>query len=113
MCLPRFRPKPRYVSRREEAGALDMAPTIGCSALVFGLALSLSSVLAPPAEARGGHGFGRGFHGGQGVYGGRYRINGASFADDRRRANDAYVKSASAERDRLLNTQIKSICRGC
>jgi hypothetical protein len=37
----------------------------------------------------------------------------ASFADDRRRANDAYVKSASAERDRLLNTQIKSICRGC
>jgi hypothetical protein len=117
MCLPRFRPKPRYVSRREEARELDMARTIGYPALVFALTLSLSFVLAPllapPAEARGGHGFGRGFHGGQGIYGGRYRTNGASFAGDRRGANDAYVKSASAERDRLLNTQIKSICRGC
>ena len=87
-----------------------MAPTIGCSALVFGLALSLSSVLAPPAEARGGHGFGRGFHGGHGIHQGMY---GDGLAGDRRHANDDYVKAASAERDKLLNTQIKSICRGC
>jgi hypothetical protein len=118
MCLPRFRPEPRYVSRREQAGELDMARMIGYLASVFALALSLAFVLAPilapPAEARGGHGFGRGFHGGQGMYGGRYRgVNGASFAGDHGRADDAYVKSASAERDRLLNTQIKSICRGC
>ena len=95
-----------------------MARTIGYPAAAFALALGMSFVfalvLAPLAEARGGHGFGRGFHGGQGMYGGRYGgINGASFAGDRRRGNDAYVKSASAERDRLLNTQIKSICRGC
>jgi hypothetical protein len=114
MSLPRFRRKPRYVSWREEAGELDMARTIGYPAAVFTLALSLSIVLAPPAEARGGHGFGRGFHGGHRIYGGMHGgINGASFAGDRRRANDDYVKSASAERDRLLNTQIKSICRGC
>ena len=87
-----------------------MARTIGCSALVFGLALSLSSVLAPPAEARGGHGFGRGFHGGHGIHQGMY---GDGLAGDRRHANDDYVKAASAERDKLLNTQIKSICRGC
>jgi len=91
-----------------------MARTFGYPAAVFALALSLSFLLAPPAEARGSHGFGRGFHGGQGIHGGKYgAMNGASFAGDRRRANDEYVKSASAERDRLLNTQIKSICRGC
>jgi hypothetical protein len=56
------------------------------------------------AHARGGHG-GRGFGG--------HGIRGAPFADDRRHGNDAYVKAASDERDKLLNTKIKSICRGC
>jgi len=54
-----------------------------------------------PAEARGGHGFGeRGTHG-------------SEFAGGRRRGNDNYVKAASEEREKLLNTKLKSICRGC
>jgi hypothetical protein len=40
-------------------------------------------------------------------------MHGAPFAGDRRHANDTYIKAASEERDRLLNAQIKSICRGC
>ncbi len=31
----------------------------------------------------------------------------------RRHGNDSYMKAASDDRDKLLNTQIKSICRGC
>jgi hypothetical protein len=55
----------------------------------------------PPAEARGGHGFGeRGMHG-------------SEFAGGRRRGNDNYVKAASEEREKPLNTKLKSICRGC
>jgi len=38
---------------------------------------------------------------------------GGSFAGDRRHGNDAYVKAAAEEEDKLLNTKIKSICRGC
>jgi hypothetical protein len=91
-----------------------MARTIGYPAAAFALALGLSFVfalvLAPLAEARGGHGFGRSFHGGHGIHQGMY---GDGLAGDRRHANDDYVKAASAERDKLLNTQIKSICRGC
>jgi hypothetical protein len=39
-------------------------------------------------------------------------MHGAEFARDRCHGNDAYIKAASDERDKLLNTQIKSICRG-
>jgi hypothetical protein len=35
------------------------------------------------------------------------------FAGDRRHSNDEYVKAASDDRDQLLKTKIKSICRGC
>jgi hypothetical protein len=57
--------------------------------------------MALPAEARGGHGFGeRGAHG-------------SEFAGGRRRGNDNYVKAASQEREKLLNTKLKGICRGC
>lgn len=72
-----------------------------------GLGAALLAVSALPADARGGHGhgFGRGF-GGHGVHG-------AGFADDRRHADDAYTRAASDERDKLLDTRIKSICRGC
>jgi hypothetical protein len=58
-----------------------------------------------PAEARGGHGYGRGSSG--------HGMHGAPFAGDRRHGNDAYIKAASEERDKLLNNKIKSICRGC
>ena len=70
----------------------------------LGVALVGSSLL--PADARGGHGFGRGF-GGHGVHGG------AQFAGNRRHGNDAYVDAASGETDKLLNSKLKSICRGC
>jgi hypothetical protein len=56
---------------------------------------------ALPAEARGGHGFGeRGTHG-------------SEFVGGRRHGNDNYIKAASDEREKLLNTKLKSICRGC
>jgi hypothetical protein len=55
------------------------------------------------AEARGG---GHGFH--AGGFG-----HGAHLASDRRHGNDTYIKAASDERDKLLNTGLKSICRGC
>jgi hypothetical protein len=61
-----------------------------------GLALS-----ALPASARGGHGFSE--HG----------AHGSEFAGGRHRGNDNYVKAASEEREKLLNTKLKSICRGC
>ena len=38
-------------------------------------------------------------------------MHGAHLAGGRR--NDAYAKAASNELDKLLNTKIKSICRGC
>jgi len=56
------------------------------------------SVFTLPADARGGHGFDR---------------RGAEFAGGHRRGNDNYVKAASDEREKLLNTKLKSICRGC
>lgn len=52
------------------------------------------------ADARGIHGAGRG-------------MRGAEFAGGHRHGNDAYIKAASEDRDRLLNTRLKSICRGC
>jgi len=45
-----------------------------------------------PADARGGHG--------------------VEFAGGHRRGNDSYVKAASDEREKLLETKLKSICRG-
>jgi hypothetical protein len=74
-----------------------------------GSILILSIAMAVPAEARGGHGSHHGF--------GRHEMHGAdgggSFAGNRRRGNDAYVKAAAEEEDKLLNNRIKSICRGC
>jgi hypothetical protein len=72
-----------------------------------GLGLAL---LALPAEARGVHGLGvHGFGHGFGGHG----THGAEFAGGRRHGDDAYARAASEERDRLLDTRIKSICRGC
>jgi hypothetical protein len=70
----------------------------------------LLTIITLPAEARGGHGFeGHGFGHGFGGHG----VHGAEFAGGRRHGNDTYAKAASEERDRLLDTRIKSICRGC
>jgi hypothetical protein len=64
---------------------------------------ALSAAFTAAAEARGGgHGFGRGVS-----------AHGARFAGDRRHGNDSYIKAASDERDKLLTTKIKSICKGC
>jgi len=61
------------------------------------------ATLVASAEARGGgHGFGRGL----------FR-HGEHFAGDSRHGNDAYIKAASDERDKLLTSKLKSICRGC
>jgi hypothetical protein len=69
----------------------------------LGLALLTISTLS--ADARGGHGFSRGF-GGHGMHG-------AQVSRDRRHGNDAYMNAASDETDKLLNSKLKSICRGC
>ena len=67
---------------------------------VLGMALLMSFICT--ADARGGHtpAGGHGVHRGQ-------------FASDRRGGNDAYGKAASDEADKLLNSRLKSICRGC
>ena len=83
----------------------DIVRTTRYAVVAAGLGTAMLASSALPADARGGHGFGRGM-GGHGIYG-------APFAGDRRHANDTYIKAASEERDKLLNTQIKSICRGC
>jgi hypothetical protein len=67
--------------------------------LVFLAALTFS------ADARGIHGVGREF--------GSHGTHRPQFSGDRRRGNDAYTKAASDERDKLLTTKLKSICRGC
>jgi hypothetical protein len=40
-------------------------------------------------------------------------MHGTEFAGGRRHGNDASIEAASDERDKLLNTKPKSICRGC
>jgi hypothetical protein len=63
------------------------------------VALLAESTLS--ADARGGHGFaGHGRHG-------------TEFAGGHRHGNDSYIKAASDEREKLLDTKLKSICRGC
>ena len=72
--------------------------------VLLGLVTSLH-----PAAARSGHHGGFGGHHGMG---GGFRSQGA-LASDQRHANDDYVKAASQEEDKLLDTRIKSICHGC
>ncbi len=79
--------------------------------------LTLLTVLVasvPAADARHAHGRGRFGHHGLGLYGGRgASAGGAGLAADPRHANDTYVNAASQEEDKLLDTKIKNICRGC
>jgi hypothetical protein len=73
-----------------------------------GLVLMVLGATMPAAGARGGHGG----HGGSHTHG--IRAGGAgSAAGDKAHANDAYIKAASDEEDRLLDNKLKSICRGC
>ena len=55
-------------------------------------------ILTLPADARGDHGLS-----------GRR----AEFAGGHRHGNGSYIKAASDEREKLLDTKLKSICRGC
>jgi hypothetical protein len=75
------------------AASLVVAATVAV-ALVAG---SLSA-----ADARGG------WHGSAHAGAGEINAGGG-----RRHGNDSHMKAASAERDKLLNTKLKSICRGC
>jgi len=79
------------------------------TAAAASLALLAASTLS--ANAHGGHGFSHG-SGFSRDFAGR-GMHGAQFSGGRRHGNDDHIKAASEDRDRLLNTQIKSICRGC
>lgn len=41
------------------------------------------------------------------------RRGGEAIAANRQNATDDYVKAAAQQEDKLLDSQIKSICRGC
>jgi hypothetical protein len=85
----------------------DPVRTPRSTAFPASLILMLSMMTAAPAEARGG---GHSFHHGSGDH---EMHEGGSFAGGRHHGNDAYVKAASDEEDKLLKSKIKSICRGC
>jgi hypothetical protein len=98
----------RTVQSRER---LDMMRATFSPLVAAGLATALLTISTLSADARG-HGFGG--HGlGHGLGGHGIGMHGAEFAGDRRHGNDTYINAASEERDRLLDKQIKSICRGC
>ena len=85
------RPKLLQMSRAARSAVIATIIVAGIFLTVFML----------PADARGGHGFGeRGRHE-------------AEFAGGHRHGNDSYIKAASDEREKLLNSRLKSICRGC
>ena len=71
--------------------------------------LGLVSALAPADARSGRHGGLGGRHG----MGGGAGMRGGNLASDQRHANDDYVKAAAEEEDKLLDSKIKSICRGC
>jgi hypothetical protein len=68
------------------------------------LTLAFLTMSALSADARG-HGFNHAFAG--------HGMHAPQFAGGRRRSNDDHIQAASQERDKLLSSQIKSICRGC
>jgi hypothetical protein len=78
----------------------------------IGLSFALVAASTLAAQAHGGHGFPHGAGFGSG-FGAGFAGHGAQFAGGRRHGNDNHIKAASEDRDRLLNTQLKSICRGC
>jgi hypothetical protein len=91
------------MSQRQRRPSVPGAARYAAIAAGLGVAVLTASILS--ADARGGHGPGR-------AIGGHGR-HGTAFAGDRRHGNDAHIKAASDERDKLLDTKLKSICRGC
>ncbi len=81
-------------------------------AAATGIAALLIGATVLPAAARGGHGLGHHF-GGHGFGRGFHSAGTSSFASSGKRTDDPYVKAASDELDKLLDTKMKSICRGC
>jgi hypothetical protein len=73
------------------------------------VALASMMVMAAPAEARGGHGL----HHASPAHHAHHGGGGGSLASEPRPANDTYVDAATQEEDKVLDTKIKSICRGC
>jgi hypothetical protein len=84
----------------------DLARAARSAVIAITLGVACLTTWTLSADARGDHGFGRGFRGGHGMHG-------PQFAGDRHHGNDAYTKAVSDERDKLLNSKLKSICRGC
>jgi hypothetical protein len=72
--------------------------------VILAIVISVGAAFTSAASARGHDGI-RSSRGGA-------IANGSGFAAGRRHSNDAYVKAASQERDRLLK-KLKDICRGC
>ncbi|WP_315831526.1 hypothetical protein [Bradyrhizobium prioriisuperbiae] len=75
-------------------------------------ALLLISVLSPDAEARSRHGA-RGVHAHKSARLDSTPDHRTRSARSRRTGTNARLNEAADDADRLLNTRIKSICRGC
>jgi hypothetical protein len=92
----------RMIQRKKQ---IWMPRTPQSAVIPAALGLAFLATLTFSADARGIHGIGRDF-GGHGRHG-------PQFSGDRRHGDDAYIKAGSDERDKLLTTKLKSICRGC
>jgi hypothetical protein len=82
--------------------------------LAISSVMLLASPILSPALARGGHEHGL-RHGLEHGLEHSAHMHGATggFAGGHRHGDEAEVKAAAEENDRLLNNKIKSICRGC
>jgi hypothetical protein len=80
--------------------------------IVAVLALAVAAGFSPAVGRSGRHSGSGGHHHGV-VRGGGDGTRGNAVASDERHANDDYVKSAERDEDKLLDSKIKSICRGC
>jgi hypothetical protein len=88
----------RWMMQRQQW--FEIARITGIAAV---LTLLTGSML--PADARGAHGMNGEFAG--------HGAHGSELTGGRRHGNDSYMKAASDEREKLLTTKLKSICRGC
>jgi hypothetical protein len=84
---------------------IEMARAARSAVVAAAFGLAVLATLPLSADARGGHELGLRFLG--------HGMHGTKFAGGRRHGNDTSIKAASDEREKLLNTQLQSICRGC